>query len=91
MKGCSPTYITPFFMVIFSIIGTTNQEMKCGVVENPAYDVVHVQGSAGDRLEPDFYNMKINPLYDTSIISDEGHSHKTEAPTDHVYESVDTL
>ena len=60
--------------------------MWCG-----AYDVVPVQGSAGDRLEPDFYNMKINPLYDTSIISDEGHSHKTEAPTDHVYESVDTL
>ena len=30
--------------------------MKCGVVGNPAYDVVHVQGSAGDRLGPD-YNM----------------------------------
>ena len=61
--------------------------MKCGVVENPAYDFVHVQGSVGDRLEPD-YNMKINPLFETSIISDEGHSHKKETPTDHVCGSV---
>ena len=35
--------------------------MKCGVAENPAYDVVHVQGSVGDRLEPD-YNMKIKSV-----------------------------
>ena len=25
--------------------------MKCGVVENPAYDVVHVQGWTGARLQ----------------------------------------
>ena len=35
----------------------SQQEMKCDVVENPAYDVVHVQASAGDGLEPD-YNME---------------------------------
>ena len=65
--------------------------MKCGVVENPAYDVVHVQGSAGDRLEPDFYNMKINPLYEMRIMSNERHSHKTVTPAGpHVYENVDT-
>ena len=41
----------------------SQQEMKYGVVGNPAYDVVHVQGSAGDGLEPD-YNMENNPLYE---------------------------
>ena len=35
--------------------------MKCGVAENPAFDVVHVQESAGDRLKPD-YNMKIKSV-----------------------------
>ena len=35
--------------------------MKCGVAENPAYDVVHDQGSADDRPEPD-YNMKIKSV-----------------------------
>ncbi|CAI8028697.1 hypothetical protein GBAR_LOCUS16329, partial [Geodia barretti] len=38
------------------------QQEKCDVVENSAYGV-HVQGSAGDRLEPD-YNMENNPLYE---------------------------
>ena len=33
-----------------------NQEEKCDVVENSAYGVT-VQGSAGDRLEPN-YNME---------------------------------
>ena len=42
--------------------------MKCGVLGNTAYDVVHVQGSAGDGLEPD-YNMKNNPLYEMRIKS----------------------
>ena len=51
--------------------------MKCGVVGNPAYDVVNVQGSAGDGLEPD-YNMENNPLYEMRIKSNERHSHKTE-------------
>ena len=55
----------------------SQQEMKCGVVGNPAYDVVHVQGSAGDGLEPD-YNMENNPLYEMWIKSNERHSHKTE-------------
>ena len=60
--------------------------MKCDVVGNPVYDVVHVQGSAGDRLEPD-YNMDSNPLYEMRIMSNERHSHKTAG---HVYENVDT-
>ena len=61
--------------------------MKCGVVGNPAYDAVHVQGSAGDRLGP-AYNMDNNPLYKMRIMSNERHSHKTAGP--HVYETVDT-
>ena len=56
--------------------------MKCDVVANPAYDVVHVQGSAGDRLGP-AYNMDNNPLYEIRIMSNERHSHKTAGP--HVY------
>ena len=65
--------------------------MKCGVVGNPAYDVVHVQGSDGDRLGPD-YNMDNNPLYEMRIMSNERHSHKTGTPDrPHVYETVDTV
>jgi hypothetical protein len=57
------------------------------VVENSAYGV-HVQGSAGDRLEPD-YNMENNPLYEMRM---EGHSQKTETHTPvHVYETVHTV
>ena len=64
--------------------------MKCGVVGNPAYDVVHVQGSAGDRLGP-AYNMDSNPLYEMRIMSNERHSHKAVTPDrPHVYENVDT-
>ena len=64
--------------------------MKCGVVGNPAYDVVHVQGSAGDRLGP-AYNMDSNPLYEMRIMSIERHSHKAVTPAGpHVYEHVDT-
>ena len=44
--------------------------MKCGVVRNAAYDVVHVQGSAGDKLGP-AYNMDSNPLYEMRIMSNE--------------------
>ena len=62
--------------------------MKCGVVGNPAYDVVHVQVLAGDRLGPD-YNMDNNPLYEMRIMSNERHSHKTTGP--HVYETVDNV
>ena len=62
--------------------------MKCGVVGNPANDVVHVQGSAGDRLGL-AYNMDSNPLYEMRIMSNERHSHKTVTPADpHVYENV---
>ena len=58
------------------------------MVENSAYGV-HVQGSAGDRLEPD-YNMENNPLYEMRILSNEGHSHKTQTPAPvPVYETVD--
>ena len=59
--------------------------MKCGVVGNPAYDVVHVQGLAGDRLGPAYSN----PLYEMRIMSNERHSHKTAGP--HVYETVDNV
>ena len=45
------------------------QEMKCGVVGNLAYNVVHVQGLAGDGLEPD-YNMENNPLYEMRMPKD---------------------
>ena len=64
-------------MLLGRLIDTnqSQQEMKCGVVGNPAYDVVHVQGSAGDGLEPD-YNMENNPLYEMRIKSNERHSHK---------------
>ena len=62
--------------------------MKYGVVGNPAYDIVHVQGSAGDGLEPD-YNMENNPLYEMRIKSNERHSHKTEtAAGAGVYENL---
>ena len=61
--------------------------MKCGVVRNAAYDVVHVRTSAGDKLGT-AYNMDNNPLYEMRIMSNERHSHKTAGP--HVYETVDT-
>ena len=65
--------------------------MKCGVVGNPAYDVVHVQGSAGDGLEPD-YNMENNPLYEMRIKSNERHSHKTDtAAGASVYDNVNNV
>ena len=60
------------------------------MVENSAYGV-HVQGSAGDRLEPD-YNMENNPLYEMRILSNERHSQKTETPAlVPVYETVDIV
>ena len=63
--------------------------MKCGVVENPAYDVGHVQGFTGDGLD---YNMENNPLYEMRIKSNERHSHKTEtAAGAGVYEDVDNV
>ena len=46
------------------------------MVENSAYGVT-VQGSAGDRLEPD-YNMENNPLYEMRSLSNDTHSHKTQ-------------
>ncbi|CAI8056316.1 hypothetical protein GBAR_LOCUS30677 [Geodia barretti] len=63
------------------------QQEKCDVVENSAYGV-HVQGST---LEPD-YNMENNPLYEMRVLSNEGHSHKTQTPVPvPVYETVDTV
>ena len=47
------------------------------MVENSAYGVT-VQGSAGDRLEPD-YNMENNPLYEMRSLSNEGHKTQTIA------------
>ena len=41
------------FLLVYS--GNSSRDEKCDVVENSAYGVT-VQGSAGDRLEPD-YNM----------------------------------
>ena len=81
-----------FLVVLLGRLSNTNQsqqEMKCGVVRNPAYDVVHVQGSAGVGLEPD-YNMENNPLYEMRIKSNKRHSHQTEiAAGVGVYENVD--
>ena len=54
------------------------------MAENSAYGV-HVQGSAGNRLEPD-YNMENNPLYE---MNNEGHSH-TPAPVS-VYETIESV
>ena len=46
---------------------------------------------AGDILEPD-YNMENNPLYEMRILSNEGHSHKTQTPAPvPVYETVDSV
>ena len=80
-------------LICVKFIGSTNknrQQEKCDVVDNSAYGV-HVQGSAGDRLEPD-YNMENNPLYEMRILSNEGHSHNTQtlAPVP-VYETVDRV
>ena len=80
-----------FFLGRWSNTNQSQQEMKCGVVKNPAYDVVHVQGSAGDGLEPDC-NMENNPLYEMRIKSNERHSHKTDtAAGAGVYENVDNV
>ena len=61
------------------------------MVENSAYGVT-VQGSAGDRLEPD-YNMENNPPYEMRSLSNDQHSHKTQtaAPVVPVYETVDSV
>ena len=81
-----------FLVILLGRWSDTNQsqrEMKCSVVGNPAYDVVHVQGSAGDGLEPD-YNMENNPLYEMRIKLNERPSHKTEtAAAAGVYDNVD--
>ena len=77
-------------MLLGRLIDTnqSQQEMKGGVMGNPAYDVVHVQGLAGDGLEPD-YNMENNSLYEMRIKSNERHSHKTETAAGvGVYENV---
>ena len=51
------------------------------MVENSAYGV-HVEGSAG--------GMENNPLYEMRILSNEGHSHKTQTQAAvPVYETVD--
>ena len=87
---CSSTH----FVVLLGMWSDTNQsqqEMKCGVVGNPAYGVVHAQGSAGDGLEPE-YNMENNPLYEMRSKSNERHSHETETAADAgVYESIDNV
>ena len=74
-------------LLIYS--GHSSQKEKCDVVENSTYGIT-VQGSAGDRLEPD-YNMENNPLYEMRSLSNETHSHKTQttAPVVPVYETVD--
>ena len=64
------------FVGIGSTHRSSSQE-KCDVVENSAYGVT-VQGSAGDRLEPD-YNMENNPLYEMSK------GHKTQTPVCHIH------
>ena len=68
-----------------------SQEEKCDVVDNSAYGV-SVQGSAGDRLEPDC-NMENNPLYEMRSLSNDTHSHKTQtqAPAVPVYETIDSV
>ena len=81
-----------YTIAFVGIIHSQSQQEKCDVVENFAYAYgVHVQGSAGDRLEPD-YNMENNPLYEMRILSNEGHSQKTETPAlVPVYETVDIV
>ena len=76
------------FVGIGSTHRSRSQEEKCDVVENSAYGVT-VQGSAGDRLEPD-YNMENNRLYEMRILSNDRHSHKT-APAVPVYETIDSV
>ena len=51
------------------------------MVENSAYGVT-AQGSAGDRLEPD-YNMENNPLHEMRSLSNDTHSQKWK---NHFYE-----
>ena len=71
--------------------GESNHVVKCDLVENSTYGVT-VQGSAGDRMEPD-YNMENNPLYEMRSLSNDTHSHKTQtaAPAVPVYETVDSV
>ena len=71
--------------------GKNSQEEKCDVMENFAYGAT-AQGSAGDRLEPD-YNMENNPLYEMRSLSNDTHSHKTQtaAPAVPVYETIDSV
>ena len=79
------------FIGIGSTHKCSSQEEKCDVVDNSAYGVT-VQGSAGDRLEPD-YNMENNPLYEMKSLSNDTHSHKTQtqAPAVPVYETIDSV
>ena len=78
------------YLQVIIYIHSQSQQEKCDVVENSAYGV-HVQSSAGDRLEPD-YNMENNPLYEMRILSNEGHSQKTETLASvPVYETVDIV
>ena len=72
------------FIGIGSTHKSSSQEEKCDVVENSAYGVT-VQGSAGDRLEPD-YNMENNPLYEMRSLSND-----TQAPAVPVYETIDSV
>ena len=77
------------FLLVYS--GNSSRKEKCDVVENSAYGVT-VQGSVGDRLEPD-YNMENNPLYEMRSLSSDTHSHKTQttAPVVPVYETIDSV
>ena len=79
------------FIDIGSTHKSRSQEEKYNVVENSAYGVT-VQGSAGDRLEPD-YNMENNPLYEMRSLSNDRHSHKTQTttPVVPVYETILTV
>ena len=83
------------FAIHVNFIGTgsthrsRSQEEKCDVVENSAYGVT-VQGSAGDRLEPD-YNMENNPLYEMRSLSNDRHSHKTQTTAPVVPVTIDSV
>ena len=79
------------FIGIGSTHRSSSRKEKCDVVENSAYGVT-VQGSAGDRLEPD-YIMENNPLYEMRSLSNDRHSHTTQttAPLVPVYETIDSV
>ena len=59
------------------------------MVENSAYGVT-VQGTAGDRLDPD-YHMENNPLYEMRSLPSTGHKTQTPVPATPVYETVDSV